>query len=564
VRGSEASHARRRPPASGRNARLSSADVSRHERADELYRQAREIRQVDYPRLKELAERSMELACEVGSDGEQYRRGMAAALSMLAYHSATVGCAEAALPQVSQALALLDTDEPSVVQRDLKDTLGWARFCQGEFVEAVEALVSARRIAEQLGDRSAAASSVDMMASVHAVSGHPEDAVGEHLFAIETHQQLGDGVNLAITRNNLAYTYLALGDPGSALAVAEQALAYVSEHHHPNLETTVLDTVATAHLALGDLDSADSISRRGLELARRSASTQDVADNLMTLGRIALEQGRYDDALAAMEEALAIASERGRAVQEYTCHEVLAVIHERRGDMARALAEYRLFHRLERSRVNDESEARLAHLRVENHLEAARKDSEIHRLRSLALEREVEEARLAQARLEAQASLDPLTGLYNRRHLLVLAEELVAATARRESACLVLFDIDHFKEVNDTYGHLAGDRVLVEMAERLRSNSRANDVPLRYGGDEFLVLLLGMDAPAGAEAAERLRAAVEAESIESDGAQICVTISAGVICAPLGGAVDLEALIEQADSHLYRAKQAGRNRVVGA
>ena len=545
-----------------RSGQLSAQDVARRGRANDLYQQARAVRQVDYPRLRELAEQSMELACVVGSDGEQYRQGMAAALSMLAYHNGTAGCAEAALPQVSQALALLDTDEPTTVLCDLYDTLGWARFCQGDFVSAIEALVEAKRLAELLGDRGAAASSLDTMGCVHSVSGHPEDALDEHMRALAIHEDLGDEVNLSITRNNLAYTYLALGDTPSALSAAQAALAYVSANGHENLEMTVLDTVATVHLALGALELADSYSRRGLELARASGSSQDTADNLMTLGRIALEQGRYDNALAAIEETLAIASARGRAVQEYKCHEVLSDIHDARGDSAAALAEFRVFHSLERARVNEDSEARLAHLRVEYHLEAARKDSEIHRLRSLALEREVEERRLAQARLEAQASLDPLTGLYNRRHLSVLSEELVAAAARGDSACLALFDIDRFKEVNDTHGHIAGDRVLVELADQLRSNSRASDVPLRYGGDEFLVLLVGMDGAAGAETAERLRNRVEAAQIESDGAQIRVTISAGIVCAALSDGVDLSTLIEQADHALYAAKQSGRNRVV--
>ncbi|MDR3685469.1 MAG: diguanylate cyclase [Coriobacteriia bacterium] len=550
------------PSATSGSSQLSAEDLARRERADELYYDARAVRQVDYVRLKELSEASLELACEVGSDGEQYRHGMAEALSMLAYYNATLGFSDVAMSQASQAIALLDSEEPSTILTDLYATMGWARFSQGNFVEAIEVLVQAMRMAEEVGDLAAKAKALDTMGSVHEVSGHPADALDEHLRAIDIYREVHDDVNLALARNNLAYTYLSLGDYDSALETAMAALEYVSAHGYRNIEVSVLDTVATVYLEKGDLDAAVEYSHRGLDLARECGSEQDAADNLMTIGRIAVEQERYDEALAAVGEALAIASEAGRAVEVYTAHELLARIYEARGDVGAALGEYRLFHELEQARINEEAQTRLAHLRVENQLESARKDAEIHRLRSLALEREVEDGRIAQARLEAQASLDPLTGLYNRRHLSVLAEELRAAVARQESVCLAIFDIDHFKAVNDTYGHLAGDRVLVSLARQLRSNSRSTDVALRYGGDEFLVLIVGMDGPAGAETAERLRTTVEATVVESDRAQIRVTISAGVTCVSLDGTTDLSALIDRADHGLYAAKQTGRNRVV--
>jgi diguanylate cyclase len=511
-----------------------------------------------------LAEQSLELSCLVGADGEQYRHGMAAALSMLAYHSATAGDADVAVSQASQALAMLDTVEPSTILSDLYDTMGWARYSQGNFVEAVEVLLKAQRVAEQLGDRTAVAIALDTMASVHEVTGHFDDALEEHLQSIAIHQEIGDPVSAAFARNNLAYTYLALGDNASALREAQCALDYVSAHGHRHIEVAVLDTMAAVYISMGDLDTALEYSQRGLDLAREHGSLQDVADNLMTVGRIALEQKRYEQALTAIQGALDLMSRGGRAVEAYTCHELLSRIYEQQGDMAAALREYRLYHELAQSRIDEEAQTRLAHLRVEHQLDGARKDAEIHRLRSLALEREVEQRRIAQARLEAQASLDPLTGLYNRRHLTVLDEELCAAVARQESACLVLIDIDRFKEVNDSYGHLAGDRVLVSLADALRANSRTTDVPLRYGGDEFLVLIIGMDGPSGSETAERLRGIVEQSPVDSDGVAIGLTISAGVACVARDGGADLAGLIARADRALYTAKHMGRNRVVTA
>lgn len=547
---------------SDRPRHLSAADLARRQQADELYRQARAIHQYDYPRLKELAERSLDLASRTGEDGEQYREGMAAALSMVAYYSAIAGLTEPALSQASQALALLDSMESSVILGDIYFAMGWARLFQGDFAEAVVVLTEAERIAQKVGDRGAEAYAIDAIANVYAVSGRPDDALEGHLRALAIQQGLGDELGAARVRNNMAYTYMELGQFDAALESAEIALEFISANGHGHIEMAVLDTLASVHLAMGELDAALANARRGLELARARHSHRDETDSLITLGKIVLRQGRYDEALLSIEQALALAELHGRAVEEYRCHELLASIHEKQGDPAAALSEHRRYHDLERACVNRESQTRLANLRANYVVEGARKDAEIHRLRSLALENEVGEGRVEQARLEAQASLDPLTGLYNRRHMRVLSEELREAVERLESVCVVLLDIDRFKAVNDTYGHLAGDRVLMSLTQQLRKNSRATDAALRYGGDEFLMLLVGMDDAAGAEAAERLRAAVAQTEIRTDHRRIRVTISVGVASVSARGRIELPTLIARADKALYAAKQAGGNRVV--
>jgi diguanylate cyclase (GGDEF)-like protein len=541
---------------------LSEADVSRRERADELYAEARAIRQRDYVRLKVLAEASLALALERGADGEIYRAGAANALTMLALSSAAHGDCEAALSQAAQAIAYLDSTAPSTVLGDAYDAIGEARFVQGDFVKAIDVLGLALDVARQTGDRSLEAYAIDSMACISSITGHWQDALEGHLEALAIQEELGDELNAAIIRNNLSYTHVALGRLDEALDAALSALRYLEENDLPLRVVAVLDTVASVYLAVGDLETAHEFAEKSYARAREQESWRGEGDALITLGRIALARQRYDEALDSTQRALGLAQEHARAVEEFKCHELLAQIHEQRGDAVTALAEYRRFHDLERARISQDSATRLAQLGVEHKLETARMDAEIHRLRSLALEREIEANRLTQAHLEAQASLDPLTELYNRRHLSVIADEMQAALERGDPVCLMLFDIDRFKRVNDTSGHAAGDRVLVSIARQLGKNCRASDVPCRYGGDEFLVLLVGMDARAGAEAAERLRVAIETMAVESDAEPIVVTISAGVVCVGAGGRANLPALIEQADRALYRAKRAGRNRAV--
>lgn len=148
---------------------------------------------------------------------------------------------------------------------------------------------------------------------------------------------------------------------------------------------------------------------------------------------------------------------------------------------------------------------------------------------------------------------DPLTGLGNRRSLQVQLEKSVEAANRYgESLSVIMLDIDHFKHYNDTYGHLEGDRLLIKLSEILTNEMRKADYIFRYGGEEFLVILIETDENKACEAAERMRWAVEAEA--------GVTISLG-IAAYREGISTGEELIGNADAALYRAKQQGRNRV---
>ena len=171
-------------------------------------------------------------------------------------------------------------------------------------------------------------------------------------------------------------------------------------------------------------------------------------------------------------------------------------------------------------------------------------------------------------RLRLAGLTDSLTGLYNRRHLQHRLEQEVTRARRYEQALSCLFvDADHFKQINDRHGHAAGDQVLVALAQRLRSRLRTSDLPTRYGGEEFAVLLPQTDAASAERLAQEICAAIAAEPICLDsGTSISVTVSIGVAALPSSADLSItaagEALLGAADQAVYRAKAAGRNRVV--
>jgi len=160
---------------------------------------------------------------------------------------------------------------------------------------------------------------------------------------------------------------------------------------------------------------------------------------------------------------------------------------------------------------------------------------------------------------------DPLTGLYNRRYLEeTMGRELPRARRLGESVGVIVLDIDHFKVLNDTYGHDAGDFVLERTGELLRAATRNSDIACRFGGEEFAVILPGASLLVARNRAEAIRAALESLKVDFDGKTLGpLTVSAGVAAMPPHGQ-DWTFTLQQADRALYTAKQAGRNKVVAA
>ncbi|HBY08006.1 MAG TPA: hypothetical protein DEH22_09570, partial [Chloroflexi bacterium] len=178
------------------------------------------------------------------------------------------------------------------------------------------------------------------------------------------------------------------------------------------------------------------------------------------------------------------------------------------------------------------------------------------------LQQEIEERKRIEAQLQELAITDPLTRLYNRRHFFELAKQEFARTRRYQSElAVIMLDLDHFKQVNDRYGHLIGDLVLQTFAGHVQACIRETDILARYGGEEFIILLPQTSFGNSQNLAERLRQIIATQPIVTNDYSISITLSIG-ISNLLEDDTDIDMLISRADQALYTAKNSGRNQVV--
>ncbi|MBD8524229.1 diguanylate cyclase [Pseudomarimonas arenosa] len=371
-----------------------------------------------------------------------------------------------------------------------------------------------------------------------------------------------------------------------------------------------------ALLGMGQVQEARDVLEKGAAIAERISQSGTLADFRAELARIAALEGRIDDAIALWDTALGYFQSGDDRPQLYTSYRELLPLLVQAGESARALALAQEGLRLQEEISGLDMNRRLAVLESENRareaqreIEILKRDNEISSMRlreernqrwtgwaislsllavlaMLALRyRESRRSALAlgasnaalqqsQAALQAAhhqleqkaellamaASTDPLTGISNRREFSRrFGEHWRQASEQGRDLSLVLLDVDHFKQVNDKFGHAAGDSVLTEVAEVLRNALRGGTALARWGGEEFAVLLPNVDRDQAAALADRLRQAVASMPVRE---LPSITISAGVASLEGRRLNRPEQLLDEADAALYQAKTLGRNRVV--
>ena len=326
----------------------------------------------------------------------------------------------------------------------------------------------------------------------------------------------------------------------------------------------------------GRTDEAEVLAERALAALADPVHVGYYSDAWWMLGDVRLRQGRPAEALECYQRARGLFEQTRRPDAHWAhLHLRFSNVYEAMGRWEEALREHQRHHALRERQLQEQAATRLAAVRVQFDTERAMKDAEIHRLRTIELEREIAERREAEAALaRAQAELqarnaelqalairDPLTGAFNRRYLDQRLDEAMPLAVRGiQPLSVMMCDLDDFKRVNDTFSHAVGDRVLQEVATLLRRHLRQSDVVARFGGEEFMVLFPATTLEQAAAAAHKVCAVVREHAWAALHPGLAVTLSAGV--AEAAGHPTHEKLLSQADARLYEAKRRGKDQVV--
>ncbi len=444
--------------------------------------------------------------------------------------------------------------------------VGMALTQLGRYQEAVACLHEVLQVYVDHNIEYRASRVINCIAIVHEEMGEYANAFAMYERALNAAQRDADPDMQGRALANWGDGEVNAGDPQKGVAILERAidvLQGIGAHWHYGWCQLA---IGRAHLKQGRMDEALSWAQMALTSVERGDSIRMQIEVHAGLGEILDALGRKDEAEHHLHHALKAAGDAGIEREVFKTHQLLSRHYKSRGQYERALSHHEQFFE-SRARVFDHmARTKMDSLRAEVELERARRETELSQLKNVQLAgaltdvQRLNEALLDKAQaLEELSQRDALTGLYNRRFLHARMSEEIQRFARYATPfSLAVYDIDRFKEVNDRHSHTIGDKVLATLAQVVSAALRDSDRHVRFGGEEFAVLLPETGLDAARATVEKLRLRIAEYDWTTIAPGLAVTISAGVAGAAAGES--MEELFDRADALLYRAKRTGRNR----
>lgn len=575
-------------------------EADSRQQVESLNRRAHALRHRDARAALALSQQARAMALRLDD-----QRGLAYALLRASLCQSILG---GDAPQVQslleQSLGLMRSLGDRAGEAEALNHAGNQRLDRHEHAAALGFYQASLALREALGDADAQAASLNNIALVHRRCGDLADALQVLYRAEDLARQGRDAHALAYVLSNLGKLLAELGEGADGELRLNEALALVRQTEDRALESTLLLSLARLHLEAAEPGPALPLLREAFDLSLATGNQGDQAQALLALGEVQLALQQPGAARPLLDEALALALQRGDqdlaarallalAAAGHDGHDSPAVASDPMSRLRAALAHAgaaqslplmahvhdRLSHQAER---DGDLAGALRHSREHQACMARLQGAQAQRrLRAVIAGRAVASG-LAEARhsaqgreqllaeLQAQAELlqqlareDGLTGLANRRWLdLQCRHEIERAQRFGHPLTLAMVDIDHFKRINDGHSHAVGDAVLCRVARLLREGCRASDGVGRYGGEEFLLILVETSAAQALQRAEQLRQRIAGHDWAALQAGLGpVTVSIGLAELAAGDAP--AALLQRADQRLYQAKHGGRNRVCG-
>ncbi|MDY0743813.1 GGDEF domain-containing protein [Paucibacter sp. R3-3] len=533
----------------------------------------------------QMATRLLDEAIAACPPAEYGRR--AHALALLAHHYPRLGKLHASVRCASEALAICEAhggDES--VRADAMSALSYsyAQFLMGR--DALEWGLRALAVARAAGNRRSEAWALNRVGVAYSSLDNQRQACETTSQALTIAKTLPDGAQALSFSclNNLAYCWLyrvkearRAGEPNSpalrealdqAQALSEQATLVAREAGNPFQVAVAVSNLVDALLHRQAFNEAEPLLAEFEALSQQNGYLSLELQAAAQRALIRMARGQVAGAIAELNSLLLRDHEGGlppklRRILIHALYEA----HKACGEYREALGYLEQHIELERQIARDTQTLQNEIMQIRNEVDQAQARAETalqaaahERERARHLETEQQQLRAQAMALDRAAHEDVLTGLHNRRHAEYALPLLVEGARQAGSQiCMAMLDVDHFKQVNDRFGHGVGDAVLHQLAALLRSKMRGADLLARIGGEEFLVVMVGTTIDLALAICERLREAVAACDWEATAPGLAVRVSIGLA----GDRPPPEArlLLDRADAALYAAKRGGRDRV---
>jgi diguanylate cyclase (GGDEF)-like protein len=531
--------------------------------AAELNASAIKIQNISHLEARKLYQQAYDLVCNIDS----CRVEMALSLAGLAYLNNLDGDIDLAVDQNFEVISLLINHPPSPALAAAYCNLSFIFFLFGEFPNALDYASKALKTARELKDNYWEADALDIYGFVSFGDAADVDESSKLLGkSVQLFGEIDDKGEQSRVYNNLADIQLRGGRWEAALETIQKSIVLAKEASSPLIKTIAEITRSEVLTVMGEYAQAENFLLETLGQFTRETPVIFKVYFLKALAKVNLMNSKINQAETNLLEAIEMAKNIKSISNEAWIHQALSEVYERKQEYSKSLEHLKLFVALNEKSLNENTLKRFHALKAALNLEAVQRDAEIHRLKNVELQNEINERIQIQKELETLATTDPLTGLFNRRHFFYLAKyEIEQACRFKRSIAFVLIDLDDFKHINDTFGHSAGDSVLSRVAGIFRESIRTVDILCRYGGEEFAILMPETDAVRSEMIIQRVRKALKEQVLTEGLGSLILTFSAGV--ASFGAneehiPEDLEILIKRADQALYDAKHAGKNRTI--
>lgn len=560
-------------------------DLSPEQKLASLLAEGEELEYRDTRKSQALHEEALKLAIELGDIRGQIaaRIGIGSAISRMGDNTGAIRQYRTAMDLSNQI------DDPELLS-DIHISLGTSYFDLGDYERALISYQESLQLRAGTGDVERIAKSRTNIGNVYWMMEEHEKALVEFEQALAAFQEIGFELGVAGLSINVGKGYLELNKPARAMDMFNQSLALFTRLGNPYGTAMANACIGDMLMAQGKPDAALARHVQALKTRKEAGDAKGEIDSMVAAAESCIQLKRFEEAHEYLRIALARSIEREMPNEQKHVYRVYTDLYEAQGRQDKALSFYRKYVDLREELQRGEKEQNIqeiqARYKVEQELEKLQHEADMAELelrlamdnRNLWIMLAAITAILgsvslvlyfqkvgANRKLSRLARLDPLTGLSNRRDILErIIQEFARSRRSGNPFALLMLDADHFKKINDQYGHATGDNVLEWLATRIQRILRESDHAARWGGEEFLVLLPYTGMSGSTRFAERLLEEITAVPFMKDDITIPVTVTIGVAKVDPERDKSPEDLINRADAAMYTGKEQGRNQVVVA